>query len=437
MPLETRAQVKELSTVERELSIVIPGDQVAKELDKAYQRLSQKVRLKGFRQGKVPRYVLEQYYKQQTEADVLERIVGQSYREAVESHKLQPVSQPSIEARADLIPGMDFSYQARVEVKPAIELKEYKGLTLTKKVYEASDQMVQQELDSLRERFVKVVPVEDRDVVQQGDLVQCNFSGTVDGEHVKGLGGVSFIVEVGAGRFYPEAEQALVGKKTSENFDVEITVPEDFRVESVRGKKAVLSMRPEQLKRKDVPPLDDEFAKDVSDEHESLDDLKKSIKERLERQMQARTRAELRDAAVEALIEKNPFEVPGSLVDRQAEQVAANALGRLPPEAADRLWASQRQRLTEDARPRALKQVRAGFLLENIVEREGIKVDEDDVEEYLKTVASDSGRPLGTLKNLYKRGSSQRDALKDQIITEKALELVIESAQVAEEKSAG
>lgn len=432
MTLETRAQVKEISPVQRELSIVIPGDQVAKELDKAYRKLSQRVRLKGFRPGKVPRYVLEQYYKAQTEQDVLERIVGESYREAIESNQLTPVSPPDIEATAELIPGMDFAYQAKVEVKPEITLQQYKELELTKKVYAVADESIQRELETVRERFVKVVPVEDRDTVQQGDLVQANWSGTVDGEHVRGLGGVSYVVEVGAGRFYPEAEQALVGKKLGEGFEVEITVPDDFRVEAVRGKKAVLSMRPEQIKRKDVPALDDELAKDVSDDFETLEDLKNHIKTTLERQAELRTRSELRETALDALIEANPFEVPSSLVERHAEELAADSLGRLPEEAAQRIWASQRQRLVEDARPKALKQVRGGLLLEAISKQEDISVSEEDVDNYLKRLSEEAGQPIKTLKNLYKSGR-RRDELKGRLSTDKALDLVVETAKVKEE----
>ncbi len=434
MTLETRAQVKEISTVQRELSIVIPGDQVAKELDRAYRKLSQKVRLKGFRQGKVPRYVLEQYYKEQTEQDVLERIVGESYREAIESNKLTPVAPPEIQAQAELIPGMDFAYQATVEVKPAIELKKYKELELTKKAYTVADESVQRELDTIRERFVKVVPVEDRDTIQQGDLVQCNWSGTVEGEHVRGLGGVSYVVEVGGGRFYPEAEQALVGKKLADGFEVEVTVPDDFRVEAARGKKALLSIRPEQIKRKEVPALDDELAKDVSDEFETLEDLKKNIKEGLERQAAARTKNEVRETALDVLIDENPFEVPNALVERHCEQLAADALSRLPEEQAQRIWAVQRQRLMEDARPRALKQVRAGLLLEAITAKEDISVSEEDVDNHLKKIAEEAGQPLKTLKNLYKSGR-RRDQLKDQLATEKALDIILANAKISEESA--
>src|ERR1044071_4067131 len=139
MALSIQSEIKSLSTVERELAITIPGTEVAKELDRAYRELGQKVRLKGFRQGKVPRYVLEQYYKQDTEQQVLERLVGESFRAAVQSHSLEPVAHPTIQNRPELIPGMDFAYSARVEVKPAIEVKKWQGLKLEKTTYQVTD----------------------------------------------------------------------------------------------------------------------------------------------------------------------------------------------------------------------------------------------------------------------------------------------------------
>jgi trigger factor len=434
MALEIRTEIKELSSVERELSIVVPGDAVAKELDKAYRKLGQRVRIKGFRPGRVPRYVLEQYYKDQTEADVMERLVGDSYREAIGAHSLQPVAQPNIEGHPELIAGMDFSYSARVEVKPEIELKKYEGLALTKRVYSVGDEDVERELNNLRERMVKVVPVEDRDIIEQGDLVECNYSGTVDGEHVRGLAGVSYVIEVGGGAFYPEAEQALVGKKLGEQFDVDVTLPEDFRVEAHRGKTATLSIKPEEIKTRNLPALDDEFAKDVSDEFETLDALKKSLLEGLEKQAKSRSENELRDAAVDLLIEENPFDVPAALIDRQAEQLAADTLGRLPREAAERIWQAQGSRLKEDARPKALRQVRAGLLLETLSSTLDINIEDADVDAHLEKLAEAANQPVKTLKNLYRSGQ-RREQLTQQLALEKALDAVLEKSQVAEESA--
>lgn len=433
MPVQIRSEVKELSPVERELAIVVPGAEVAKELDKAYRQLAQKVRIKGFRQGKVPRYVLEQYYKQDTEQQVLERLVGESFRQAVQTHSLEPVANPTIDGRPEIIPGMDFAYSARVEVKPAIEVKKWQGLKLEKTVYEVTDADVMKEIDALRERQARVVTVEDRDVVQQGDLVECNWSGTVEGEHAKGLSGVQYVIEVGAGRFYKEAEQALVGKKLADSFTVDVVLPDTFQTEALRGKTAQLTIRPLVVKKKNLPALDDEFAKDVDDELESLDALKTKIREQLAKQAEARSKTELRDKAIDALVTENPFDVPQSLVERQAEQLAVDRISRLPQQQAEMIWQANHVRLKEDARPTALRQVRVSLLLEELVKKQGLEVSDQDIEDHFEKMAGDLGTTVKNLKNIYKKGTRMAE-LKYQLASNRMLDKVIDAGDLTEAK---
>mgnify|MGYP002377021916 CR=1 FL=1 len=431
MALEVKSEVKELSPVERELSIVVPGTEIAKELDRAYRQLGQKVRMKGYRPGKIPRYVLEQYYKDDTEQNVLERIVSTSFREAVTSHDLTPVADPKITASREIIAGMDYRYQALVEVKPAFEIQKYKGLTLTKKVFTVDDAAVTRQLEAIRERHVRVEPVEDRDVIQQGDLVEVNYSGKIDGENVRGLGGVSFVVEVGAGRWLKEAEQALVGKKLGDSFDVDVVVPDDHRVTAARGKTATLSVRVNkgEIKKRVLPELNDDFAKDMSDETETLDALKQKIKEGMVAESEARAKNALRDAAIDALIEANPFEVPKSLVERQAQQMAMDTLNRLPQQHAERIWQSQSQTLVDQARPRALRSVRGGLILEKLIAAEGIEVPDEKLDEKIAEVAVSVRQSVAQVKKLYQRQGGI-EQLRSQIASEAVLDRVVESATI-------
>ena len=434
MALSIQSEIKQLSPVERELSIVIPGTEVAKELDRAYRELGQKVRLKGFRQGKVPRYVLEQYYKQDTEQQVLERIVGLSFKEAVKNHSIEPVANPQIQAAGELIPGMDFRYSAKVEVKPAIDLAQWKGLEIKKITYEVGDGDVQKELEQLRERAAKVSPVEDRDTAQQGDLVETNWSGTVDGEHVKGLSGINYIIEIGGGTFpFKEAEQALVGKKVGESLTVDVKVPDEYRIEALRGKTAVLNIKVLGLKAKVLPALDDELAKDVSDEFETLVQLKESIGKQLTNVAQQRSESETRESAIAALIDKNPFDLPQSLVDRQAEQIAVDRLSRLPQQQAEAIWQAQHVRLKEDARPLAIKQVRVSLILEELVKKESVEVSDADVDAHLEKMAVELNSDIKTVRKVYNKGR-RLDELKFQMATNRMLDRVIEEAKVEEQK---
>lgn len=428
MALQIRSELKELSSVERQLSIVVPGDQVAKELDKAYQQLNGQVRIKGFRPGKVPRYVLEQYYKADTEQKVLERVVNNSFREAITTHAISPVANPQIEAPAGLIPGMDFSYSAKVEVKPVIELKAVKGLKLKKTTYTVSDADIDKELARLREGQAKVAPVEGRDVIQQSDLVETNWMGSVDGEAVKGLSGVAYVIEVGGGTFpYKEAEQALVGKKLGEDVEVDVKLPEDFRIEAHRGKVAKFKMRPLTIKSKTLPALDDEFAKDVSEKVETLAALKDMIKDEVAKAAEQKTKNESRDAIITALIEQNPFDVPASLIDRQAEQIAVERLQRLPQQQAEMIWQAQGQRMKEDARPVATRQVRISLLLEEVVKRDGLTVTDAELEEHFEKMAAELNTPLKTVRSVFAKGN-RLEELQFQLQTQKALDKVMADA---------
>ncbi|MBI1944112.1 MAG: trigger factor [Deltaproteobacteria bacterium] len=429
MALQIRSEMKQLSPVERELSVVVPGTEIAKELDRAYRELGEKVRLKGFRQGKVPRYVLEQYYKADTEQRVLEHVVGASFREAVKSHSIEPVANPQIKTAGELIPGMDFSYSAKVEVKPVVDIKQFAGLELKRTRYEVTDADVQQELDSLRERHAKVVAVEGRDTVQQGDLLETNWSGEVEGEHAKGLSGLSYVVEVGAGTFpFKEADQALVGKKVDDNFTVDVKVPDDYRVEALRGKAAKLTFKLLGLKHKTLPVLDDEFAKDLSDDVESLEQLRTKIRTDMGEMAKSRTETETRSVVIDALIEKNPFDLPQALVERAAEQIAAEKLNRLPQQQAEMLWQARGVQLKEDARPAAIKQVRMSLILEELVKREKIEITDADIEAHIEKIASELGSTVKNVKNVYKKGR-RLDELRFQLSTARMLERVIEQAK--------
>ena len=431
MAIEIRSDIKETSKVERELSITVPGDQVAKELDRAYRRLSKKVRIKGFRAGKVPRYVLEQYYKPQTEQEVLEDIVGKSYEEAVKSHELSPVAPPAINAPPQLIPGMDYAYSATGAIKPEVTLAKTEGLKAERTTYIVNDKCVDVEIETLKQQQVKVVPVEDRDVVQQGDLAELNWSATLDGEPVKGMSGTSYVVEVGSGRFFDEAEQALVGKKLNESFECKVTLPDTYQVESLREKTVTLMIYPVELKVNIYPTVDDDFAQDVSDEYETLADLRSAIQTNLEKQAKMRTENEAREKILDALIAENSFEVPKALIERQAEQIGAEALSRFPREQAQMIWQANRDRLIQDALPRAERQVRVSLLLEALIKNNDIEVSDGDIESHLETLAERAGQPISTLKRLYK-GKEQREMLKDQVVAERAIGLLIEKAEFSD-----
>ncbi len=426
--LDVKAAVNETSSVEREVTITIAGDSVAKELDKAYRKLGGEVRLKGYRQGKVPRYVLEQYYKEDTERRVLELLLRDSFQKAITDQELKVVADPQIDRVPEIIPGIDFTYVAKVEVKPEFHLEKVEGLPVKKTVFGVSDEDVDKHVEMLRDRQVKVIPVEDRDTIQQGDLVECNFSGAIDGETVRGLGGVSYVVEVGAGRFYAEAEQAMVGKKVDEPFEIEVTIPDDHRVAAARGKQALLKIRPMEIKQKIRPEVNDEFVQDIFEDLETVQEMRDTIREQLEASAKARTDAQLKEAVLDALIENNPFDVPPALVKAQAQRFAMETLQRMPRQHAERLWNTQHERLTEEARPKALKSVRTALILEKLVDTTELTVSDEEIEEKVQQIAAEVGQTPKTIRSFYARQGDEE--LKRQTLSDKVLLDIAEKAEL-------
>lgn len=433
MALQIKTELKEISSINRELSVVIAGADVARELDRAYRQLSQRVTLKGFRKGKVPRSILEQYYKADTENEVANRLVGESFDEAQKSLNLAVVSTPSVKAKNPLLAGQDFTYDATFEVKPTIELKDYAGLEVKRDVYVTDEADIETELKALQNRQAKVIGISDRTDTQKGDLADINFSGTIEGEPVKGLSGFNYTVEVGSGEFYAEIDEALVGKNIGDKFEIEITVPADFVTESARGQKALVAVNVLGLKQKVLPAIDDEFAKDVGDQFENLEQLKERLRDELQKGAENRTRLNTREAVVQALIDNNGFDVPSSLVDREAERMAAEQLQRFPEQQREAIWRGLRQTLMNQAKPVAEKRVRSGLILEVVVEKAGITIGDDDIQQRLQTMAVESRIPLKTLVQFYGKPEN-REEIRGQLSYERAIDAVLAAVTLVDEQ---
>lgn len=424
----SKSEVKTLSSVERELSVVIFGDSIKRELDKAYQRLSGQVKLNGFRQGKVPRPILEQYYKAEVEKDVLNNLLTKSYQEAIELHALSPVSDPEVKADQPFVAGVDFNYTAKVEIKPEIELKVWEGLEINVPEISVADKDVDSQLEALRDAHATIVPVSDRDTILLGDFVECSYSGTVAGVHVKQLARMNHTIEIGSGQFFAQAEQALVGKKVGDKVDVTVTLPENFEVEAYQGKEALLTIIPASIRVKQKPALDDEFAKDVSEQFNSLDDLRQAILANLTTSKAMREEEAKKSAALDALIKQNPFDVPPSLITRQAEQQAMRALSYMPKEQAEPIWREHGAMMTDEAKPQAVKTIQATFLCDAIANAQNIEVSNSEIDNELNREARRLKMTVQKLRSYYKK--DDLEAMKRRLAAEKALALVIEKANI-------
>jgi len=420
--MSMKSECESVSPVMRKLDVIIDGEDLIKDISRAYRQLGTKVKIPGFRKGKIPRQVLERYYKQDVESDVLSQAISRSYSAAIDEHALKPVNQPQIK-NSEFIPGQDFRFTAEVEVRPDIELVGFRGLEVTREDEAVSEDNIAAELERLRAAYTQVEPVEDRKEIEAGDLVATNFSGTIDGEAFQGSSGNGYILDTTAHNYIPEVIEALIGKPVGEAFEVEATVPEGFKNEEVVGKTAQFKVTPTQIKRKRLPELDDEFAKDVGD-FETLAALKVKVQGDLEGRMKDSNDESFKEAVIDALIEKNPFDVPPTLIERQIDLMLYQTLGQLEPEQLKSMGVDV-PKLREEMREKSEWKVRRGMLLEHIADIEKIEVGPKDLEERIAEVAERIGQPIAKLKGLYK--GERAEELQFSIRLERALDLIIGS----------
>ena len=380
--------VEEVSPIERRIKVEVEPERVQAELDKTYRQLSRQVRVPGFRPGKIPRRILEARFKQQVEGEVIQNLVEQGYREAVLANaELHPVGPPKVNSE-ELKLGEVFKFQAHVEVKPKLDPKSYEGLELKKTKVEIADAQVDAEVARLRQAMAQLVPVEGRTVAEKGDFAVVHYEGTIDGKGFAGAKADSVTVEIAPGDFGEGNVEALAGAAIGESREVAHTFPKDHRLAELAGKTANFKITVDSLKTQKLPEVDDEFAKDVGG-NLSVADLKKRIHDELAERETEKVDHEFRNAMLAQLIERNPFDVPRSLIDRTVERMIEGALERFQHQGLDpRRMNLDFDRLRDSLRPSAEIEVRGALLLEAIGLKEKIEAKPEDLEDRIKKLAT-------------------------------------------------
>jgi len=429
-----KIQVETLSPVERKVTIEVDPERVAKELERAYTGLSRRVKLRGFRPGKAPRKVLERQFKGEVESDVAERLVADSFAEAVRQEALPVVAPPSVSIAEGIAEGKPLRYTARVEVKPRLEPKDYRGLTVTRKPPLVTDDMVAAELTRLQQSFAELVPVEGRFEAQAGDWAVIDHEGTVDGQPFAGAKAEDVTVKVAPGPVNEGNLERLAGAKVGEVVEFEEAFGEDARDPALRGKTARMKARLKAIKAQKIPSLDDAFAKEVGISGvETLEALRARIRGDLEKREKRRAEAQLRDGLVQAALAKNDFEVPAALVERAIDQMIEGTAERFARQGIDlRQLQMDMARLRADLREQALLQVRGALLLEAIADAEKLEVTDEDVQAEIARIADEMGVPVQKLSQ-QTRSKETREALRNRVREDKALSLLTEAATIQAE----
>jgi trigger factor len=416
-----KVHVETISSTEKRLSIEVEPAVVEKELAEAYAKLSYQVRLPGFRPGKVPRRILEQKFKHEVEADVLKRVQIRAFLDAVKEHNVAAVGDPHLSG-GKLEAQKPFAFTARVEVKPALTPKDYKGLVLKKISTEVTDEKVDEQINRLRESRATIEKIDGRDIAQAGDMAVIDFDASLDGQPFPGSRGRDVTVEIRPGELINGQLPQLEGLKVGDKKSFDYAFPADYRIEEVKGKTARFDVTLKELRQKKVPAADDALAQAVG--QENLDALKARIRADLERAARRAAAQDERTDVFKKLIEKNDFEVPQALVERGIDLMLDGAFGQLQRQGFDfRNLDLDWGKLREELRPRSLLEVRGQLLLEAITVAEKLEVTDADLEAELEATSKETGVPLAALKARFK-SPQEKETLKSRALERKAIEFV-------------
>ena len=301
------------------LKLVVESAKFEEAINRVYNKTKSKFNIQGFRKGKAPRKIIERYYGVEIfYEDAIEMIFPEVYEAALKEHNIEPVDNPKIDIE-EINKGEDVIFTAVIEVMPEFEVTEYKGIEVKKKEYNVQEEDIQKELDILLEKNARMIAIEDREV-QENDMVIIDYKGTIDGVAFEGGTAERQGLVIGSGQFIPGFEEQLVGKNIGEEVKVEVTFPEEYHAKELAGQDAIFEVVIHEIKEKEIPQLDDEFAKDVS-EFDTLDELKNNIREDLEKDAKNMAEQELRNDVVEQVSNKIDIKIPDAVIERQIDNM--------------------------------------------------------------------------------------------------------------------
>ncbi|ADD01918.1 trigger factor [Thermoanaerobacter italicus Ab9] len=418
---------KSVATIE----LTIPSEKFEEGLNFAFKKNASKFNVPGFRRGKAPRVIVERYYGEGVlYEDAVEYVFDEAYNEALKTFNLQPVDYPHIHI-LQIGKGKDLILEATVPVMPEVELGEYKGIEIEKIEYDVYDGDVEYELEKLRQQNARIVPVEGR-AAERGDIAVIDFEGFIDDEPFEGGKAENYQLELGSNTFIPGFEDQIIGHNVNENFDVNVTFPEDYRVEELRGKSAAFKVTLKALNKKELPELDDEFAKDVS-EFETIDELKADIRKKLEERNRQQAENEMKEKAVMKVVENAKVDIPDAMVERQIDASLRELDYNLRYQGLDLdRYLSITGKTLEDLRKEmwegALNRVKTQLVIDKIAKIENIEATEEELENKLKEMAANYRINLEEFKKSLTE--SQINSIKEDIAYYKTIDFIFSQCKI-------
>jgi trigger factor len=422
--------IEEVSTTRRKLGVEVPVEAVAAELDRAFDRVRREAKLKGFRPGRAPRAVLERFFGDQVRADVLSHLIEHSYADAVKQAGLRTVGPPEIVPES-VETGRPLRYSAMVDVLPEIEIRDSLGLQARRPRRAVSDAEVDRAVEHLRESLAELRPVEGREEAQAGDFVSIDYVATVAGRPLPSSKRENRLVEVGKGAVPAEIDRALLGMKVGETRTVEVEFPAEHGDPAAAGKRVRFDVSLRAIREKILPGSGDELAKEHG-ECATMEELRGKLRERIASSLAQDADEQVREQIVDELLRRNAFDVPKSLVDRQADAFVEDLLARLGEQRGNLERDTQRlEKLREECRPRAERQVRTVLALDALARQMNTEVGDDEVERRIGELATRAGEQARRLREFY-GDDAARAELRARMARERALERLVAEARVEE-----
>ncbi|WP_394924191.1 trigger factor [uncultured Robinsoniella sp.] len=423
-------QVEKLEKNMAKLTIEASAEELEKAIQAAYQKNKGKINMPGFRKGKAPRVMIEKMYGPGVfYEDAANALIPDAYAKEVEGCDLDIVSQPKIDV-VQIEKGKSFIFTAEVALKPVVTLGEYKGVEVEKQAVEVTDEEIMAEIDKERENNSRTIDVDDR-AVQNGDMVKLNFEGFVDGEAFEGGKGEDYDLTIGSGSFIPGFEEQLVGAKIGEEMEVNVTFPEEYQAAELAGKAAVFKCTVNEIKVKELPEADDDFAKDVS-EFDTLAEYKEDIKKNLAEKKEKEAKTAKENAVVAKIVENATMEIPDPMVDGQVRQMADDFARRIQSQGLSveqyfQFTGMTAEKLFEQMRPEAEKRIQNSLVLEAVAKAEDIQISDEKVEEELAKMAEMYKMEVEKLKEIM--GDYEKEQIKNDLAIQEAVTMVTEAAK--------
>ncbi len=421
-----KATIEDISSVKKKIHIQVTPDAIAQEMVKAVADAAKKAKIPGFRPGKAPKAVVERHYAAEIETEVMNKLITASYLQALQEHNLNPVDVPSITNISPFEKSAPLNFTAVVEVRPNIELGVYDGIEVKEESVDVSDEEVNQTIDRLRDMYAQLEVVEDRPL-DKNDTAIIDFEGTRDGKAIEGAKATDYMLSLGSNSLIPGFEEQLVGMGRSETRTLNVTFPGDYNNKELAGKEAQFVVTLKEIKKKVLPELNDEFAKDIGN-NKSVEELKEGIKKDIEIRKKNELASSQRESLLAKLVDAHTFDVPAGMVERELQSMARSQATRLARRGVD-VKSFDYAKFREENTDLAEKRVKGLLLLDVIAEKEKLDVTDDEVNSAIAVMARSAGQTIAEIKKYYESLEGGQDNLRASLMREKTLSLLLSRAK--------